>query len=247
MEYGARACHHNRAASIEVAIYLDTNCADDESVDSPALIRLTPSQQLRAGRLGRRLPQLFGGLILYGVSMGFIVRGALGLDPWDVFHQGLITHLPISFGTVTVIVGIAVLLLWIPLRQLPGLGTIANALVIGPVVDLALWLLPQPQGIGIRVAMLIGGIVLNGLAGGLYIGAQLGPGPRDGLMTGLAARTGCSIRIIRTSIEITVLIVGFALGGGLGIGTLLYALTIGPLVQFFLRHLTVRLSTPPDR
>lgn len=232
---------------MELAIYLDTNFNDDESVDSPTLIRMSPAQQLRAGRLGRRLPQLIAGLALYGISMGFIVRGALGLDPWDVFHQGLIAHVPVTFGTITVIVGFLVLLLWIPLRQMPGLGTIANVVVIGPVVDLALWLLPQPQGIPIRIAMLIGGIVLNGIAGGMYIGAQLGPGPRDGLMTGLAARTGRSIRLIRTSIEITVLAIGFALGGGLGIGTLLYALTIGPLVQFFLRRLTVRLSAPPGR
>jgi uncharacterized membrane protein YczE len=206
------------------------------------LAHLTPAQQLRAGRLGRRLPQLLAGLVLYGVSMALMVRSGLGLDPWDVFHYGIARWLPLSFGGVVIATGIAVLLLWIPLRQMPGLGTVANALVIGLVTDAALAMLVQPVGLAPRTLMLIGGIVLNGLATALYIGAQLGPGPRDGLMTGLVRRTGWSVRVVRTSIELGVVLTGWLLGGVVGIGTIAYALAIGPLVQAMLPRLVVELS-----
>jgi uncharacterized membrane protein YczE len=189
--------------------------------------------------LTRRLLQLYAGLVLYGSSMALQIRASLGLDPWDVFHQGLAEHLGLSFGTVTMIVGAAVLLLWIPLRQLPGLGTVSNVFVIGLSVDAALSLLPAPHGLPLRFAVLAAGIVLNGLAGGLYIGARFGPGPRDGLMTGLSRRTGRSVRLMRTSVEVSVLVLGLLMGGTVGLGTVAYALAIGPLVQFFLPLLTV--------
>ncbi len=187
----------------------------------------------------RRLVQLYIGLVLYGVSMAMQIRAGLGLDPWDVFHQGLAERLGWSFGTVTIVVGALVLLFWIPLRQWPGIGTISNVVVIGLAVDLTLVLLDGPESLAARSLLLVGGIVLNGVAGGCYIGAGLGPGPRDGLMTGLVRRTGGSIRLVRTGIEAAVLLIGWALGGTVGIGTVLYAVSIGPLVHFFLPRLTV--------
>lgn len=206
---------------------------------------LTPLEQLRAGRLPRRLAQLFVGLTLYGASMALMIRGALGLDPWDVFHVGVARHLPLSIGTIVVLVGVLVLLLWIPLRQWPGLGTVANALWIGVATDATLAVVPAPHDLVTRILfMAVGGVLLNGVAGALYIGAQLGPGPRDGLMTGLARRTGWSIRLVRTGIEVTVLAVGWLLGGGLGIGTVLYAAAIGPVVQHLLPWCTVALPHP---
>lgn len=208
------------------------------------LTALGPLAQLRAGRLGRRLPQLLAGLTLYGFSMALLVRAGLGLDPWDVLHQGLSHYLPLSFGTVTIVVGAVVLLLWIPLRQKPGLGTVSNVVVVGVAADVGLWLIPAPDQLTVRIPMMIGAIVLNGLAGAIYIGSQLGPGPRDGLMTGLAASTGRSLRLVRVGIELTVLAIGVLLGGTIGVGTVLYALAIGPLVQFFLRFTVVRLA--PD-
>ncbi|WP_406831479.1 hypothetical protein ABEG17_01460 [Pedococcus sp. KACC 23699] len=211
------------------------------------LTPMSPLQQLRAGHTTRRLVQLFAGLALYGASMGMLIRAGLGLDPWDVFHYGIAQHLPVSFGTVTIIVGVAVLLLWIPLRQVPGLGTVANVVVIGLTTDATLALLERPSAMVLRVLLLVGGIVFNGLAGALYIGSQFGPGPRDGLMTGLVRRTGRSFRLVRTSIEVTVLVVGFALGGVVGIGTVLYAVLIGPTVQLFLPLFTVPLEAPADR
>jgi len=189
------------------------------------------------------VPQLLAGLVLYGFSMAMLVQAGLGLDPWDVLHQGLTRHLPLTFGTATILVGALVLLLWIPLRQWPGLGTVCNVLVIGVAVDVGLALLPQAEGLAARVLLLVGGIVSNGLAGAAYIGSQLGPGPRDGLMTGLARRTGLSLRLVRTGIELSALGVGFALGGTVGLGTVLYAVGIGPLVQLFLPLVGVRL--PP--
>src|SRR5689334_22403560 len=212
-----------------------------------SLAPMTPLQQLRAGRTVRRLVQLALGLTLYGVSMGMMVRSRLGLDPWDVFHYGIAQHLPVSFGTVVIIVGAALLLLWIPLRQWPGLGTVANVVVIGLATDATLSLLGPPEAMAARVALLLGGIVANGLAGALYIGSQFGPGPRDGLMTGLVRRTGGSFRLVRTTIELTVLGVGWLMGGVVGVGTVLYALLIGPTVQAFLPVFTVPLepSAPP--
>lgn len=207
---------------------------------------LGPLAQLRAGRLGRRLPQLLVGLWLYGAAMALFIRSGLGLDPWDVFHYGLQRQLGWSFGTVVIVVGFAVLLLWIPLRQWPGLGTIANAIVIGVATDATLALVTDAQGPVAAWALLLGGLVINGLAGGLYIGSQFGPGPRDGLMTGLARRTGWSLRLVRTGLELSVLAIGWALGGVVGVGTVLYALAIGPLVQFFLPLVAVRLEAPRE-
>ena len=213
---------------------------------STVLADLGPGAQLRAGRLPRRLSQLLAGLVLYGVSMAMMIRGALGLDPWDVFHYGLAGHLPLSFGAVVTIVSLVVLLAWIPLRQAPGVGKIANVLVIGVTSDVILSVLTRPSELWLRALLLVLGIVLNGLASAMYIGAQLGPGPRDGLMTGISRRSGLSIRLVRTVQELAVVGVGFALGGTVGLGTILYALSIGPLVQRFLPRLVVRL-VPPAR
>ena len=182
-------------------------------------------------QLPRRLIQLYIGLLLYGLSGALMVRSRLGLDPWDVFHQGLAGHLGLAIGTVVIIVGAAVLLLWIPLRQRPGFGTLSNAVVIGLAMNWSLALLPTTSQLVWRIAEMVSGIVLCGVATGMYIGAALGPGPRDGLMTGLVRRTGRSIRLVRTGIELTVLAVGWLLGGTVGIGTLAYALAIGPLAQ----------------
>ena len=189
-------------------------------------------------RLGRRLLNLYLGLVLFGVSCAMIVASGLGLGPWDVFHQGLSRRIGISLGWVVVGVGLLVLLLWIPLRQRPGLGTISNAVVVGLTIDATLALLSQPGSMAGRVGLLVGGVVGNGIATGLYIGAGLGPGPRDGLMTGLAAR-GYSIRVVRTALELSVLALGWWLGGTVGVGTLLYALAIGPLAHYFIPLLTV--------
>ena len=188
----------------------------------------------------RRLLQLFIGLLLYGASMALMLRAALGLDPWDVFHQGLATQADLSIGKVVNLVGLAVLLLWIPLKQRPGIGTVANVILIGTAMDLTLSVLPAIEGLALPVAALLFSVVANGIAGALYIGAGLGPGPRDGLMTGLARRTGWSLRLVRTGIELTVLGFGWLLGGTVGVGTLLYAFTIGPLVQIFLPMVTIR-------
>lgn len=188
----------------------------------------------------RRLTQLFAGLVLYGASMALMLRAALGLDPWDVFHQGLSGHVGLSFGMLVNVVGAVVLLLWIPLRQKPGIGTVANIFTIGTAVDLTMLVLPEIEGLALRATALVAGVVLNGIAGAMYIGAGLGPGPRDGLMTGLCRRTGWSIRLVRTGIELTVLAVGWLLGGTVGVGTILYAVTIGPIVQTFLPVFTIR-------
>ncbi|WP_445009102.1 membrane protein YczE [Rhodococcus marinonascens] len=185
--------------------------------------------------LARRLTALFAGLWLYGFSMALMITAGLGLDPWDVFHQGIAGRTPLSFGTVTALTGVGVLLLWIPIRQKPGFGTIANVLVIGVSVDTSLAFLDPVDSLVVRIAMLLGGVVLNAFATVLYIGAGMGPGPRDGLMTGLVARTGLSVRVIRTSIEVVVLSIGWLLGGTVGVGTVVYALGIGPLIQLMMR------------
>ncbi|MGL4176303.1 MAG: YczE/YyaS/YitT family protein [Dermatophilaceae bacterium] len=212
------------------------------------LIPMTPLEQLRAGHLPRRLVQLVAGLTLFGATMALLLRAGLGLEPWGVFTYGLIQHVPISYGQMVVASSFVILLLWIPLRQWPGLGTIANALVIGVATDLTLAVVPPVEGLGWRAAAMLLGVVGNGLAGAMYIGSQLGPGPRDGLMTGLHRRTGRSIRLVRTGIEVTVVVLGWLLGGIVGVGTVVYALLIGPVVQMFLPLLTVRLdlSGKPD-
>lgn len=192
-----------------------------------------------SGHLARRLFQLYAGLALYGASSALLVRSGLGLEPWNVLHQGLAGLTGLSIGVVLTIVGAVVLLLWIPLRQRPGLGTVSNVLVIGMAMDATLALVPDAHTMAVRVPLLVAGIVLNGAATGLYIAARFGPGPRDGLMTGLHQRTGVSIRVVRTALEISVVVTGFLLGGTVGAGTLLYALTIGPLAQLFLRVFAV--------
>ncbi|MEV7428576.1 MULTISPECIES: YitT family protein [unclassified Nocardioides] len=208
------------------------------------LADLGPIAQLRAGRLPRRLAQLYVGLVLYGVSLGMMVRSDLGLAPWDVLHSGMVRYLPLTLGQAVVVMSFVVLLLWIPLREVPGLGTVSNALVVGFSADATLWLLDRPDALVLRVGLVVGGVVLCGYAGAMYIGSQLGRGPRDGLMTGLARRTGRSLRLVRTGIEVTVVLAGLALGGVLGLGTVLYALAIGPLTQRWLPGWTVEL---PDR
>nr|WP_090341581.1 hypothetical protein [Mycolicibacterium malmesburyense]CRL71610.1 integral membrane protein [Mycolicibacterium malmesburyense] len=178
---------------------------------------------------------LLVGLTGYGFSIAVMVRAGLGLDPWDVFHQGLARHTGMSIGLASAVVGAAVLLAWIPLRNRPGVGTVANVVVIAVTVDAGLWLLATPTSLPLRIAMMVGAVVLNAISTVLYVGAGLGPGPRDGLMTGLVERTGLSVRLVRTSIEATVLVAGWLLGGTVGVGTVVYAFGIGPLVQFFLR------------
>ncbi|WP_243707807.1 hypothetical protein [Micromonospora sp. KC606] len=183
----------------------------------------------------RRLVQLYTGLVLYGVSMALMIRSGLGLNPWDVFHQGLARQTGMSVGAASILVGATVLLLWIPLRQRPGLGTLSNVVVIGLAVDAAVAILPADLPLPARVVLLVTGIVANGAATGLYLGANLGPGPRDGLMTGLVARRpGWSVRLVRTAIEVVVLASGVLLGGTVGLGTVGYALAIGPLAQLFI-------------
>jgi uncharacterized membrane protein YczE len=186
-------------------------------------------------RLGRRLIQLYAGLALYGASSALLVEAGLGLEPWNVLHQGLAELTGLTIGVVSIFVGAAVLLLWIPLRQRPGLGTVSNVFVVGIAMDGTLAAMPAAHTLAVRIPLLLAGILLNGVATGLYIAARFGPGPRDGLMTGLHQRTGRSIRLMRTAVEIAVVATGFALGGTIGIGTVLYAVSIGPLAQLFLR------------
>ena len=192
----------------------------------------------------RRITQLLIGLAMYGVSLAMFIRAGLGLDPWDVFHQGVAGKIGWSIGTVVVVVSFLVLLLWIPLRQMPGFGTLANAVLVGVFADIGLALIPAFSHLGGQIAMLAGAVVLNGIASACYIGARLGPGARDGLMTGLARRTGWSVRLSRTLIEIVVLGVGWLLGGSVGVGTVVYALAIGPVVQLLLPLFTVPVKAP---
>ena len=205
-----------------------------------ALSDLGPLAQLRTGRLGRRLVQLYAGLLLYGFSIALMVRSDLGLAPWDVLHSGLTKWFPIDIGQALVLVSFVVMLAWIPLREMPGLGTISNAIVIGLSTDVFLTLLAAPGTLWLRVVLLLSGVLLQGAATAAYIGAELGRGPRDGLMTGLARRTGRSLRLVRTLMELTVVALGLALGGVAGIGTIVYALSIGPLSQALLPPFLVR-------
>lgn len=215
------------------------------TIPAYGLANLGPLDQLKARHLPQRLLRLLLGLWLYGLAIALMVKGALGASPWDVFHLGVALHVPLSMGTVMVIAALAVLLAWIPLRQMPGLGTVANTLLLGPFADIHLALLDAPTGWAAQSAFMLGGVLICGFATALYVGAQLGPGPRDGLMTGLARRSGWSIRRVRTLIELTVLAAGIALGGTVGVGTVVFALSVGPITQFFLRYLVVRLD-PPD-
>src|SRR4051812_23933537 len=224
-----------------LAIYWNASWLDHRGVTSTVvpggprvLTDLGPIAQLRAGRLGRRLPQLYVGLVLYGLSIALMVRGHLGNAPWDVLHSGLAKHLPLTLGQALVIVSFLVLLLWIPLREVPGIGTVSNAIVIGVATDAFLGVLDQPDALWLRGVFTVAGVAVCGLATAMYIGAQLGRGPRDGLMTGLARRTGLSLRLVRTLLEVSVVIIGLLLGGVAGPGTVLYALAIGPLSQLVL-------------
>lgn len=205
---------------------------------------LGPVGQLRTGRLPRRVVQLFIGLVLFGFSIALMLRGNLGVAPWDVLSIGLTHWLPLTFGQITIALSFVVLLLWVPVGERPGVGTLANAIVIGLAVDASLAWLPIVDDWAPRIALMLGGVLLNGVAGAVYIGAQLGRGPRDGLMTGLARRTGRSLRLIRSLIEVTVLVIGLALGGTAGLGTLVFALAIGPLTQYFLPWALVRAAEP---
>lgn len=184
--------------------------------------------------LAVRWTRLLMGLLLYGITMGLLVRASVGLDPWDVLHEGLTHHVPLTFGQVTIAVGALVLLLWWPLRQRPGIGTVLNVALIGTAADLTLAVVPTPDALAARIALLIIGVVGNALAGALYLSAAFGAGPRDGLWRGIVARTGLSVRRVRTTLEVTVLGLGWLLGGTVGIGTVVYAIAIGPLVQMFL-------------
>jgi uncharacterized membrane protein YczE len=193
----------------------------------------------RAPVLTRRLLQLFGGLFAYGIAISLMVQAGLGVAPWDVLTQGLSRQTGIDFGLMTNIIGAGVLVLWIPIRQRPGLGTVANVVVIGPSAQLGLWIIPKQTEIGLQLTCFVLGLLLLSIATGLYIGARMGPGPRDGLMTGIHARTGWRIWAIRAVIELTVLLVGWALGGNFGPGTIAFALLIGPLVAITIPRLRV--------
>jgi uncharacterized membrane protein YczE len=225
-----------------VALSFKANSGDHKAMDmTTAMIsNLGPLAQLRTGRLPRRLVQLFAGLTLYGVALGLMVRAQQGLAPWDVLHSGLARWLPLSLGQVLIATSFVVLLLWLPLGEKPGIGTVANAVVIGLALDATITLVPPVSGWLPQSLLMLVGVLLNGVASAAYIGAQLGRGPRDGLMTGLARTTGGSLRLIRTAIEVVVVLTGLLLGGSVGIGTLAYALSIGPLTQAFLPSLAVR-------
>ena len=200
-------------------------------------------RSLRLRQMRRQLVQLYLGLVLYGVSASLLVLARLGLDPWDVFHQGLARHSGLAIGTWSILVGVCVMVLWIPLRQRPGIGTVSNVILIGGTMDVVLGHVSSPHALGWRVACLVAGVLFSGVATGAYIGAGLGPGPRDGLMTGLVARGG-SIRVVRTGIELTVLVTGFFLGGTVGVGTVLYAVSIGPLAHVFVPLFTYDAPEP---
>jgi uncharacterized membrane protein YczE len=209
--------------------------------------RLTGVPSPRGRRLPRRLVQLYAGLALYGVSMALILRSTLGNMPWDVLHQGLSGRLGWSIGTVAIVIGALVLLGWIPLRQRPGLGTVSNVVVTGLAVDAALAVVPTPSSLPLRAGLLVAGVLLNAFATAAYIGVHFGPGPRDGLMTGLVRRTGRSVRLVRTSIEAAVVAIGWMFGGTLGLGTVLYAVAIGPLVQLLLPRLSLPVAPSGGR
>jgi len=205
------------------------------------LARLGPVEQLRAGRLVRRLSQLVVGLLLYGLTLALIIRASVGNAAWDVLHQGIAKHSPLSIGEAVIVMSLVVLVLWIPIKEMPGLGTIANSFLVGVSADVFLRIFSTPDALVLQLLMMVAGVVLNGAATALYIGSQFGPGPRDGLMTGLHRRTGISIRLVRTGLEVSVVGIGFLLGGVVGLGTVVYTLAIGPLVQLMLPYAIVEL------
>ena len=194
----------------------------------------------------RRVIQLLVGLFLYGAGCALTIEAGLGVDPWTVFAEGLSIHTGIGIGWITNIVGFLVLLLWIPLRQKPGVGTIANILLVGTSIQVVLWIVPPVSGLALQIAVLLAGILLVAIASGLYIGARFGPGPRDGLMTGMNARLGWPIWVCRGVVEVTVLVIGWMLGGTVGIGTILFAALIGPLVHIALPLLDTRRTAAPE-
>jgi uncharacterized membrane protein YczE len=202
---------------------------------------------LAGRRLPRRLTQLYAGLVLYGISIAALVLADLGVMPWDVLHQGLAEQLGWSLGTVIIAVGVLVLLAWIPLRERPGIGTVSNVIVVGLIADALLALVDPPSSLPVRIALVAAGIVCNAVATAAYVGVRLGPGPRDGLMTGLVRRTGRKVGPVRTTIEVLVVVSGWLLGGTVGIATVLYALAIGPLVQPLMPRLAVSPAAPPTR
>ncbi len=187
------------------------------------------------------------GLVLYGFTLALLIRAAVGNAPWDVLHQGIAKHAPLTIGQAVIVMSLVVLVLWIPIREVPGLGTIANSFLVGLSTDFFLGVVERPEALELQALMMLGGVALNGVATALYIGSQLGPGPRDGLMTGLHRRTGVSIRVVRTGLEVSVVAIGFLLGGVVGVGTVVYTLAIGPLVQLLLPYAVVELPTPSAR
>lgn len=197
-------------------------------------------------RAAHRIVQLLVGLFFYGIGIAFLVRSALGASPWDVLTQGISHHVPLSFGTITVILSGVVLLLWIPLRQKPGVGTILNALLVGPSADIGFRLIPEVSTLWLRIAFIVIGILVVGLATGLYIGSRFGPGPRDGLMTGLHRVTRRPIWQVRASIELVVVVLGWMLGGIVGVGTVAFAVLIGPVCQYFMRIFYIPLSSDAE-
>lgn len=196
--------------------------------------------------IGRRIGQLLAGLFLYGVAIAMMVQAGIGVSPWDVLTQGVSRQTGLAFGLVTNLVGLLVLILWIPIRQKPGIGTLLNVLLIGPSAQLGLWLLPAPRVAWEQALLFAGGLSLLAIATGLYIGARFGPGPRDGLMTGIHRRWGWRLWIVRTSIEVVVLCVGWLLGGNVGVGTIAFAVLVGPMVNLTIPLLTVPLRAAPD-
>ncbi|MDM4762213.1 hypothetical protein QT381_04240 [Galbitalea sp. SE-J8] len=189
--------------------------------------------------LARRLTQLLVGLFVYGIAIAMMVRAEIGVEPWDVLTLGIDRHSGWGFGLLTNLIGLTVLLLWIPLRQRPGVGTVLNILLVGPSAEVGLWLIPHPPLWWQQWLLFAGGMVVLAIASGLYIGARLGPGPRDGLMTGVVARTGWPIWIVRTAIEASVLLGGWLLGGNVGLGTIAVVLGIGPLVGFTIPRMRI--------
>lgn len=200
---------------------------------------------VRGLRLRRRVVQLVIGLVLFGLGIGLMLQSGLGVPPWDVLHQGLAEQFGLTVGAWSIIVSFLVLLAWLPFSERYGLGTLLNALIIGVIIDLAVYIFPEPETVWLDAVMLCAGILTIAVASGMYIGANLGPGPRDGLMTAISRR-GYSVRRTRWAIEIVVLIVGVILGGTFGVGTIAFALFIGPLVQFFLPRWSIDTGRPED-